>query len=154
MLCTPLLVELIKLYSSVIKLSAFWLANWVRSQTALLYITVLTFFLTQALYAPRARGIKLSRNHSPSHVFGLLIAMCSALRCILNYRYASGQFCYCRHAYCAIICYTPQELHVLQAESAEPCSIVTLPRNCTYCRLRAQHRVLLLHSPGTARTAG
>jgi len=49
--------------------------------------------------------------------------------------------------------YTPQELHVLQSERAAPCSIVTLPRNCTYCRLRAQHRVLLLHSPGTARTA-
>jgi len=50
-------------------------------------------------------------------------------------------------------CYTPQELHVLQSQSAAPCSIVTLPRNCTYCRLRAQHRVLLFHSPGTARTA-
>jgi len=79
--------------------------------------------------------------------------MCSTLRYILNYRYASGQFCYCLHVYCAIICSTPQELHVLQAQSAAPCSIVTLPRKCTYCRLRAQHRFLLLHSPGTARTA-
>jgi len=50
-------------------------------------------------------------------------------------------------------CYTPQELHVLQSENAAPCSIVTLPSNCTYCSLRAQHLVLLLHSPGTARTA-
>jgi len=49
--------------------------------------------------------------------------------------------------------YTPQELHVLQAESAAPCSIVTLPTNSTYCSLRTQHRVLILHSPGTARTA-
>jgi len=52
-----------------------------------------------------------------------------------------------------VYCYTAQELHVLQSQSAAPCSIVTLPRNCTYCSLRAQHRVLLLHSPGTARTA-
>jgi len=49
-------------------------------------------------------------------------------------------------------CYTPQELHVLQSQNAAPCSIITLPRNCTFCRLRKQHRVLLLHSPGTART--
>jgi len=50
--------------------------------------------------------------------------------------------------------YTPQELHILQSESAAPCSIVTFPRNCTYCRLRAKHNLLFLHSPGTARTAG
>jgi len=50
-------------------------------------------------------------------------------------------------------CYTPQELNILQSENAAPCSIVTLPKNCTYCRLRAQHRVLLLHSPRNARTA-
>jgi len=50
-------------------------------------------------------------------------------------------------------CYNPQQLHVLESESAAPCSIVTLPKNCTYCRLRSQHRVLLLHSSGTAHTA-
>jgi len=50
--------------------------------------------------------------------------------------------------------YTSQERHVLQADNTAPSSIVTLSRNCTYCSLRAQHRVLLLHSPGTARTAG
>jgi len=132
-LWTPLSVELIKFYSSVSKVSAFWLANWVQSQTALLYITVLTFFLTQALYAPRARGIKLSRNHTPSHFFGLLIEMCSALRYILNYRYDSGYF-------------FTVDMFIVR-------SFVTLHRNCTYCSLRAQHRVVLLHSPGTARTA-
>ena len=51
------------------------------------------------------------------------------------------------------VCYTPHEIHVLQAKSAAPCSIITLPRNCTYCSLREQHRVLFLYSPGTAHTA-
>ena len=102
------------------------LLTWVRNQTwALLYITVLTFIANQAFCPPpppRARRIKLSRNHSPSPVSWLLIAICSGLRCILMYHFDSGQFCYCRYIYCAFICYNPSELYVLQTEYAASCS--------------------------------
>jgi len=119
----------IKLYSSVSKVSVFWLANRGSKPNmgSPLYYCAYFLFNPSSLPPPppKARGIELSRNHSPSPVSGILIAVCWALQYILNYRYNSGNF-------------ATADIFTMR-------SFVTFPRNCTYCRLSAQHRVLQHH---------
>jgi len=108
--------------------SAFWLANRSSNPNMGSVLHYCANFLCDPSTLPpkkSSRRIKLSRNHSLSPVSGLLIAVCSALRYILNFRYESGEFC-------------DLDIFIMR-------SFVEFPGNYTYCRLRMQHRVLQHH---------
>ena len=109
-------------------------------------------------YTPQELHLLQSQSPAPCSIFTLprncTYCRLSAQHCVLLLHSPGTAHTAVSERITVFYCYTTQELQVLHAESAVPCSIFSLPRNCTYCRLRAQHRVLLLHFPGTARTAG